>query len=728
MATPTPMKHAPSQQGRTPSQLAAATPPVSTPFSTPFSNAAHAAFSPRGLRSSPQHVKKSPATSNLMGHTNMVAFNFDSPSTAAAMGALGLGGAFDIGLDSVGVSGLDAIGAALANEDDKLKRLDTIINILSTTKGLVSEASLERLAQRIGLELLSEEQTTAGGRKTRTLAIAGSVIALDIVLDNNIVQSASLSYHGSATSVAEHMDAAGQILLRNLTLLPGQSPLTKTLDSFASNFERLAGLDKLSIVPGLDCHEALAGIYSSLSRLHEWDLSNLRGEDATKGRSEAYLTNVAMCCRHGRPAMHERDRVGLAWQYWKQHRHVIPSADDADMSSWGAKQDKVWSLLLGCDALDGMGVSPVRVSDTWISEAITREDMSFSPPRTMLDWQEPPYVSLPQSDDNKDAGMDLLQPDLSTTRVPRVMFTVSFDPPVVLPQNDWARLYMCANIDPPNIQNEMIQRGLPPSPPTFDSLLFPFPPGIKVDPSEPRAISRRRQLLHIGSDDKTMHHHNTLFIYKPIYSQTVTEMPFSHPRQLLDMLPLLRQYAFLSTLLENSFGEKTTAPEEDSKLPPLTSSSSSSSLSQEEKDDGWLLAGTKTKTKRDQLSDFMDVDSTSSGHAEHAVLPLRAATSTSTSTHLDVILWVHPAPQMQVVFPMGHSTANISLRILEGGVVEIIDENILAVEGDADATTTADMNEDRKRRRSTFTRDRLARVLEHLEDLCKWAEWIRMRL
>lgn len=80
-----------------------------------------------------------------MGHTNMVAFNFDSPSTAAAMGALGLGGSFDIGLDSVGVSGLDAIGVALANEDDKLKRLDTIINILSVRPPLTQSIRMETL-------------------------------------------------------------------------------------------------------------------------------------------------------------------------------------------------------------------------------------------------------------------------------------------------------------------------------------------------------------------------------------------------------------------------------------------------------------------------------------------------------------------------------------------------------------------------------------------------------
>ncbi|KAG6003388.1 hypothetical protein E4U21_002063 [Claviceps maximensis] len=739
METSTPMKYAPSQQGRTPSQLAAATPPVSTPFS----NAAQAVFSPRGPRLSPQQVKKSPAPSNFMGHSGMMAFNFDSPSTAAAMGALGMGTSFDIGLDNVGgVSGLDAIGAALANEDDKLKRLDIIMDILSTKKGLVSESSLERLAQRIGLELLSEEQRTPQGRKIRTLAIAGSAIALDIVLDNNIVQSVSLAYHGSAPSVAEHMDAAGQILLRDLTLSPGQSPLTKTLENFASNFERLARLDKLSIVPGLDCHEALAGIYTSLTRLYEWDLSILREDSAMKDKSDAFLGNMVMCARHGRPAMHDRNRVGLAVQYWKQHRHVVPRADDADLSSLSQKREKVWSLLLGCDALDSMGgVPPVRVSDNWISKTITRENATFNPSKTMLDWQEPDNISLSPSDDNKDAGMDLLQPDLSTTRVPRVMFTVTFDPPVVLPQNDWARLYMCANVNPPNIQNEMIQRGLPSSPPTFDSLLFPFPPGVKVDPSEPRAISRRRQLLHGLDDDKVTHHSNTLFIYKPIYSQTVSEMPFSHPRQLLDMLPLLRQYAFLSTLLENSFGSQTTTPCESlsPKMPTLSFSSSfplpppSPTLpSPPSQGEGGPRADTRTKTE--QLSDFMlDVDTTLPAR-ESTTTPASgsgsgsapASTSTSTLAHLDVILWVHPAPQMQIVFPMGQSTANISLKILEGGVVEILSENILAVSMERDVH--ANVDEQTKRRRELFTRDKLARVLEHLEDLCKWAEWIRTRL
>jgi hypothetical protein len=125
MATPTAMKHAASQQGRTPSGLAAATPPVSTPFSNP----AHAVFSPRGPRSSPQQFKKSPATSIMMSQQNNASLNFDSPSTAAAMG-LAMGGGLDMGLENVGVAGLSALGA-LASEDEKLKRLEAIMDILN---------------------------------------------------------------------------------------------------------------------------------------------------------------------------------------------------------------------------------------------------------------------------------------------------------------------------------------------------------------------------------------------------------------------------------------------------------------------------------------------------------------------------------------------------------------------------------------------------------------------
>lgn len=132
------MRPAASQQGRTPSQavlnpsapasasaIVAATPPVSTPFS----NAAQNALSPHGPKSSPQQVRKSPAA--LASQPSAAAFNFDSPSTAAAMGALGIPAGFDVAFDNP--ASLDALDAALA-DDELLKRLDSILDLFAVSR------------------------------------------------------------------------------------------------------------------------------------------------------------------------------------------------------------------------------------------------------------------------------------------------------------------------------------------------------------------------------------------------------------------------------------------------------------------------------------------------------------------------------------------------------------------------------------------------------------------
>ncbi|KAL7917547.1 mediator of RNA polymerase II transcription subunit 1 domain-containing protein [Trichoderma austrokoningii] len=707
MATPTPMRHAPSQQGRTPShqgptpsQMAGATPPISTPFS-----AAQAAFSPRGQRS-PQQVKKSPATSTLMGQSGMGALNFDSPSTAAAMGALGIGGSFDIGLESVSVGELDSLNVSFAKEDklkredDKLKRVDHILELLNQKKGFVSEAGLERLAQRLGLELLSEENTASDGRKKKTLAIAGSAIAVDIVLDNNIVQNVSLAYHGSAPSVHKQMEAASQILLTDLKLGPNQSPLTKTLDKFAYNFGHIANLDKLSIIPGLDCYEALAGIFTSLERLHQWDIANLRKEPEMEGKSDHYLSLAALCTRHGYPVMHARNKVGLALQYWKELRFVPPP--DGKITS-PSEKEKIWSLLLDCAPIEALGLPttmetipppPVRVSEDWISKNVAKEvhqdqgQALNATPFPILDWQEPENISLPSSDENKNAAIGVLGLDLSIS--PQVTFTVTFDPPVILPQNDYARLYAYAGAEPPSPDpSEFEQR----SPPTFDDLFFPMLAQNKQDPSESRTVTRLRDVRVFDQQGKSSmrSHHNTLFIYKPIYSRTVTQMPFSHPRQLIDMLPLLRQFAFLSTLMNNSFGSKT---KED--LPKSSKAPAAAS-----------------KTVKDELAAFMDLSDDGVSQDEKETKEDGAVNDVD----MDVILWVHPSPHLQVVFPVKHSTIDITLRILEGGTVEIVNENVIEQH-----------EKEGKGKGKPISRDDLGKALERLEDLCKWAEWIRTRL
>lgn len=556
----------------------------------------------------------------------------------------------------------------------------------------MSEVGLERLAERNGFESLREDYTGADGHKMKTLVIAGSSTQIDIVLDKNIVQAVTLAFPGLSDPTAKLMEPASQILLHDLKLLPNQSPLTKTLDGFAANLERLASLDQLSIVEaGFTCHEALAGIYTSLERLYQWDLAKLRAQPAMSDKSDQYLSLMAMCTRNGLPVMHAQGRVGLALQYWKERRFLPPSNDH--VLSLVKKHEKVWSLAVECRAMHHIMLPPARVSDSWISKEIVKDDGMGSDAQDLpLDWQDPEHAALAPSEDGKAAkGIDMLQADLSTRKVPPVKFTVTFDPPVVVTHADWVRLHECAEVE---VQPPMI------FPPTFDVMLFPIQPGAPHNPSELRTIARQRrvQVFDAAGNASEVHHRNTLFNYKRIYAMSVSELSFSHPKQLIAMLPILRQYAFISILLQNSFG-----PGTEDLAAPMSSTTGKENGTQPE-------MAAQTVTEKDELAGFFKPSGKSRRAEKSTTAPQ------PNEVNMDVSLWVHPNPHLKVVFPFRDCTANVEMLILPNGLVDIINENIL------------EQLEGSKGKGKQLTRRDLAEVLEHLEDLCKWAEWIRTRL
>ncbi|KAI6781679.1 uncharacterized protein J7T54_003945 [Emericellopsis cladophorae] len=658
---PNAAKHPASQQARTPSQVPGATPSqlagATPPVSTPFSNSAHAAFSPRGgpNKTSPQQFKKSPAVSLLGQLPHNLAF--DSPSTAAA---LGLGGPANMPTHEA-MEGFQDM-RSITRDDDKLNRLEAILEVLGKKKGFVSEAGLERLAQRYGFECLSEDDTAPDGRKVRMLIIAGSSTSIEITMDNNIVHSVNLTFPESSEAVVQCMEPAGKILLQDLMLAPNQSPLTKTLDKFALNLERLTTLDKLSIMPAFDCRAAIAGLHASLQALHDWDLVRAREEGSS---AEVALSRV-ICAKHGAPVMHAHDRVGLSLRYWKEMGHLASQ-----------KYHKTWQLDISCcplpPPLDPMHPFPsARVSDQWLGKDIVRDDgMGGDAKSFPLDWQEPEHVSLPASDETKNNSVPMFEGDIPTGGPPQVSFLISFDPPIVLSSPDAARLYTYTGAPLPS----------PPPQTTFDHIVFPIPAGsLQDDPSENRVIQRQREVSVMDKksqfSEKT--HLNSLYVYKHIYSMEVKEMVFSHPKQLIDMLPLLRQWAFTSVLLENSFGKET----KEANLPKTAAADGDS--------------------EQDQLSAFLGLTK--------ATKP-SASASAAVDLSIDVIIWVHPIPHFQVKFPFKDQGANITLQILENGVVDVTDENILA-----------QTDNDR------VTKEILGKVLEQMQDLCKWVEWIRSRL
>ncbi|RAL59426.1 hypothetical protein DID88_006800 [Monilinia fructigena] len=314
MATPTPGKY----------PGVAATPPVSTPFST-----SHLAFSllmgrvPLYL---PPLRSRNPVLQACRIKDINMGIGYDSPSAALALG---------MGADP--------------------------------NKGRLSEAGLERLACRVGLECLWEDMMGSASNG-RTLIIAGNALALDIEFANNIVQKVSLSFPDAPESVTKHEKTASDILLNDLRFEAGEGPLTKMLDRFAANLERLTMLDKLSVIPGLNCHEAVAGIFCSLDKLHSWELGRLKENDML-GMGDEEIMKAAMCIRSGIPVMHSRERLGLSLDYWQEKRRIPTKGKEQNR--------KTWSLLVEVAPLPSLVVgvyTPLRVSDKWISDDIQQAD------------------------------------------------------------------------------------------------------------------------------------------------------------------------------------------------------------------------------------------------------------------------------------------------------------------------------------------------------------------
>ncbi|EPE27227.1 hypothetical protein GLAREA_03142 [Glarea lozoyensis ATCC 20868] len=652
MATPTASKH----------PQVVATPPVSTPFSTHHPQ--NPAFSPHGPRSvvpSPQQVKKSPANSSTLygygsgaggGGAGGFGGGYDSPSAAMALGG--------VDLEGMGMGhGLGGVLGGRQVEDERRRKLEDVISILSVSKGRLSAAGVERLAQRLGLEIMWQDNMRDG---SKTLIIAGPAhLALDIDFMSDVVQKVALSFPDSPDIVTRHTEKAGNILLEDLKIGPEESTLTKSLNRFAANLERLAALDKLSGNPGLNCHEAIAGIYENLEKLHEWEVQKVKADSDMAKKDHEFVQRAVMCTRSGKPVMHSRDRLGLSLDYWQNKRMIT-------RKRLKHEEEKTWSLLVECAPLPSLTVfPPLRVSQEWISQKIVRDtaanDIFAEALQPQLDWQEPDSTVVPAKADAM-GGVEG-----SKEKVLDVIFMAKFDPPLIVPYSMAMTIYNSTNAP-----FDMYQTS------RFDGLMFPHS-GDLVDSNASRTINSQTTIQipeREGREGQTRIHKNTLLIDKIGYGRTLTELPFSHPQQLVAMLPSLRKYAFLSSLLLKTFGPGLEPT-------PISAGPQSTILS-----------------KSDEFSKFMS----------NEFKP--ATTFTKSDLSLDAMLQIDSEKvRLRVIFPMRKEKADLQIQIKLNGAVEIESENVL--------------NKDEGTGKSLKKED-LARALEVCEDLGIWAEFIRWRL
>ena len=528
------------------------------------------------------------------GGSNML--SYDSPAVlnmlhdaGSGMGGVGMG----ISMSGLGMSslGLSASAMGRADEAERTRRLHSIIDIVGVKPGRVSEEGLLALCKRLGIPY-EKEQDAVG----TWLLLIGDEAVCEVTFKNDEIAKVNLQTRLDEERPELQFGATGsQILIRSMKPRPGQSKVNVTLDAVSESLQKLLTLAQLGAPQsgGVSCYNAIAGVYTSLRKLFEHEK---KAHLATREPNERYRTYKAerevLCKKSGRPRLNGGPCLGLSLEYWMDKRHLM-SKSMPQQSIKGKEKttvhileppyypedndpetNQMYSLTIECESSPSTLYNPIRISNEWISDAVEKPvDADASLDNLLLntpaiDWlnPKPTYLEGPTT------AAEAIDLDSAPGRLPNIRFVAKFNPPLVVPLTVYMQLYQLVGMEP---RTEDFQAT------TFVGLALrpgENDPGMMNTTGESTHEVRSTQtVLFRDADGKEGRHRHNLSLYMPKmeYSRTLESLPFSHPKQIVEILPVLRQYAAATTLLKHSFFEKEPKPapshnQDDPLSPPLT--------------------------------------------------------------------------------------------------------------------------------------------------------------
>ncbi|KAL8826301.1 MAG: hypothetical protein Q9191_003883 [Dirinaria sp. TL-2023a] len=666
-STPRPLHHASKPTPRSNTTASAAANSVHTPTpasltSPPTPAAVRAAASPMYLRE--KLAKSSPlapggfsmsrvptgaseaATQISIGSMDGAAEKTELTPAVMGLGDLGIVGAAQVGVNGLG-AGLGIRGMR-DQEEERSRKTETIISMLATKWGRSCPEGIERAAKRVGLECLWEEGR--GGAKS-TLSIAGNGVLVELAFDRDEVQDVTLEFTASGQEVGKGAPEGAEVLKKDLN---GQEKDGYVfLDAFVRDLEVLARMDKLA-EGGISCFDAVDGIRAALERIFEWDFNKKRDVSGPDFDKEM-LDRDILCRGNGRPKMHTRGRLGLAVQFWMDRSLLPPEirepeAMDIDQSIPKLEENlDIYSAIIECEASASSLYPSIRVSESWVSDSVESHTLNESNPLTMqqsqIDWQEPPPTLVTASQLLGDNAMALTSQDpLLQERPPNVRFIAHFEPPIVMPLQVAIDIHQFVGAP---LAQEALQST------TYESLIFADTP-LPSNLHEQRIVTKTVSSYN-SFDEPTKHKHQyTLFLTQPEYGRLIDSLPFSHPRQIVELLPILRQWILLGSLLRRSF-----VPD------PVPASSVGKINGQHDGDFDFEAQPNESMTVEEELAAFLAPD------------PLRAPEPEAIEEKneellIDVTLSTSPSPpRIGVVWPQGSGLKTVDFSVGLNGAVEI---------------------------------------------------------
>ena len=549
MATPTP-----TQPPNPPSASKRPTHAASTPLTQTTSPAHHAPQQPRS-HPSPTTTRTATAAKTPTNHPTASSTKTASASTPAQMlpslsasGFLAPSPATGIELTpgalamvpsmselGLGLS-LTASGGAKRNEDEERRaRMRRVLKRIGVPRGRVSEEGIARAGRRVGFAndidaevLTAEERERKVGN--RTVSIAGEAVVVDVELRGGRARGVQVLVSGEGEGVRGVAERAGEVLLEALRGDGG-------LEGFARGLEWIARVDRVGggRVSGF---EALGGVFGALRRLWVEEVRGM-GEEGGMGAGEKAEWRV-LCKKSGRPVAHERGGLGISLDYWQDERGAAlkksthDAAMDIDSSPRQHAQTttattttppSLHTLHLDLDRCPPEMYPPIRISSTWLPTPLTLS------PQSPIPWQDPPPTFLSAPSTNADDPQQTQQQQQQQPLLPSLRFLARLDPPIPLPWQTACSLLTSLSASPPQAFQ---------TPPLLHNLLIPS------------ADLERAKSVFTPHGDAT--HAYRLHVARPDFGFGLEELPFAHPRQLVESLPLLRQWAVFGGLVRDVFG------------------------------------------------------------------------------------------------------------------------------------------------------------------------------
>jgi hypothetical protein len=241
--------------------------------------------------------------------------------------------------------------------------------------------------------------------------------------------------------------------------------------------------------------------------------------------------------------MHKGTRIGLGLEYWVEQAQVLdakrqrasPDAmeidrQDSDSDDELDDQRRAWTVMIECEE----GYPSLRISKEWVgTEAFTAGESNESLPSNgaagSVNWLDPPQTMRLTHGNHDPMALDSSMLESSP---PNRRFVAKLEPGLDVPILAASEIYRHLGMQLPQ-EFKIV---------TYDMLLVSEGSALSPPDSTPQIGRRKRRNSVSAVDAKgeqyTKHHNYTFQAFESVAGRTIHDLPFSHPRQLADIIPV----------------------------------------------------------------------------------------------------------------------------------------------------------------------------------------------